>query len=66
MTSLSNDYIRGLEKGLAIIKDMREYEVDSDIPDMEEYVHQILDLIVADYMEHIETIKAEMLKRSSE
>ena len=62
MTSLSNDYIRGLEKGLAIIKDMREYEVDSDIPDMEEYVHQILDLIVADYTEHIETIKAEMLK----
>ena len=62
MTSLSNDYIRGLEKGLAIINDMREYEVDSDIPGMEEYVHQILDLIVADYMEHIETIKAEMLK----
>lgn len=55
------EYIRGLEKGLSILKDMREYQVDSDITEMPQMIRAFLDLIIADYTDHIEAEKAKLL-----
>ena len=56
-----NDYIRGLETGLKWLKEMRDYEVESDVPGMEEYIPTIIGLIEGDYMERLEKEKAALI-----
>ena len=56
-----NDYIRGLETGLKWLKEMRDYEVESDVDGMEEYIPTIIELIEGDYMERLEKEKAGLI-----
>ena len=56
-----NDYIRGLETGLKWLKEMRDYEVESDVEGMEEYIPTIIELIEGDYMERLEKEKAGLI-----
>ena len=53
--------MRGLETGLKWIREMKDYDVESDVDGMEEYIPTIIGLIEADYTERIEKEKARML-----
>ena len=48
------DYIRGLEMGLKWIREMKDYEIETDVPGMERFIPTVLGLIEADYLEHLE------------
>lgn len=54
-------YIRGLETGLKWLREMRDYEIESEVPGMSEIIPNIIGLIEADYMERLEKEKAAML-----
>ena len=58
---MPSEYVRGLETGLKWIREMKSYEVESDVDGMEEYIPTIIGLIEADYTERIEKEKARML-----
>lgn len=54
-------YIRGLETGLKWLREMRSYEVESDVPSMDEFIPTVIELVEGDYMERLEKEKAAML-----
>lgn len=58
MSDYIRDYIRGLETGLKWFREMQDYDVESDVDGMEEYIPEILKLIEADYLDRIESEKA--------
>lgn len=55
---MPSDYIRGLETGLKWFRDMKDYEVETDVEGMEQFIPHILRLIEADYLERLEKEKA--------
>ena len=56
------EYFRGLDKGLKWLKEMQEYEIDTDGDEtLEEQIRGFLGLVVSDYMNRLEKEKAEAL-----
>lgn len=55
---MPSDYIRGLETGLSWLREMMGYDVETDVPGMEQFIPHILHLIEADYLERLEKEKA--------
>ena len=55
------DYIRGLEMDLKWLREMKDYEIETDVPGMERFIPTVLSLIEADYLEHLEREKAGIL-----
>ena len=62
MADKTVDYIRGIETGLSWLREMMDYEVESDVDGMAEYIPTIIGLVEADYLEHLEKEKAKLLK----
>lgn len=63
---MPSDYIRGLEQGLSWIRAMKDYEIETDVPGMERFIPTVLDLIEADYLEHLEQEKAGLYGKREE
>lgn len=63
---MPSDYIRGLEQGLSWIRAMKDYEIETDVKGMERFIPTVLDLIEADYLEHLEKEKAGLYGKREE
>ena len=61
LTTAKTEYIRGLETGLSWFREMMDYEVETDVEGMTEFIPHILGLIEADYLERLEKEKAGLL-----
>lgn len=55
------EYFRGLDRGLKILQDMRDYEY-SMTKKNKEICQMFLEMVIADYTKHIEDEKAKALE----
>ena len=56
------EYFRGLDMGLSWLKEMQEYEIDTDGDELlEEQIRGFLGMVINDYMHRLEQARAEAL-----